>query len=56
MGEGQTKWQIVGSLDMSGSLHQTKEIYRKCAAFMDLIFLSGGFDDINNPCYVFRLC
>lgn len=28
VGEGQTKRQIVGSLDMSSSLHQTKEIYR----------------------------
>lgn len=26
VGEGQTKRQIVGSLDMSSSLHQTKEI------------------------------
>ena len=26
MGEGQTKRQIVGSLDMSSSLHQTKEM------------------------------
>lgn len=28
VGEGQTKRQIVGSLDMSSSLHRTKEIYR----------------------------
>lgn len=27
VGEGQTKRQIVGSLDMSSSLHQTKEIH-----------------------------
>lgn len=29
MGEGQTKRQIVGSLDMSSSLHQTKETDQK---------------------------
>lgn len=28
VGEGQTKRQIVGSLDMSRSLHQTKEIHQ----------------------------
>lgn len=33
MGEGQTKRQIVGSLDMSSSLHQTKEIHRKTLLF-----------------------
>lgn len=30
MGEGQTKRQIVGSLDMSSSLHQTKEPSGRC--------------------------
>lgn len=38
VGEGQTKRQIVGSLDMSSSLHQTKEIYRNllllCIAYL----------------------
>lgn len=41
MGEGQTKRQIVGSLDMS-SLHQTKELTETCAFYIPRI-ICGRF-------------
>lgn len=43
MGEGQTKRQIVGSLDMSRSLHQTKEIHRNMLPFVHHVYLAADF-------------
>ena len=44
VGEGQTKRQIVGSLDMSSSLHQTKETHRNVAFFYSSHFTRSRFE------------